>query len=63
MILDAGVFSPNRPAQSSQIRSNFKSEYARSLEPLLSVTGKLRGDASVNLPSGIFITKPELSNS
>ncbi|KAK3870734.1 hypothetical protein Pcinc_024067 [Petrolisthes cinctipes] len=49
----AHLSHPLRPGQSSQVRSNFKSEFARSLEPLLSVVGKARGDASAHtMPSG-----------
>ena len=48
-------FTPSsfpRPGQSSQVRSNFKSEFSRSLEPLLSVMGKGRGDPHAGVPSG-----------
>ena len=34
------------------MRSNFKSEFSRSLEPLLSVMGKGRGDPHAGMPSG-----------
>lgn len=48
-------FTPSsfpRPGQSSQVRSNFKSEFSRSLEPLLSVMSKGRGDPHAGVPSG-----------
>ncbi|KAK8744608.1 hypothetical protein OTU49_017391 [Cherax quadricarinatus] len=41
-----------RPAQSSQVRSSFKSEFSRSLEPLLSSVGKGRGGEPLTMPSG-----------
>ncbi|KAB7502126.1 hypothetical protein Anas_10588, partial [Armadillidium nasatum] len=41
-----------RPGQSSQIRTNYKSEFARALESLLSVSSKRRGDSTTTAPSG-----------
>ncbi|XP_064111901.1 RING finger protein 207-like isoform X1 [Macrobrachium nipponense] len=46
----AHLSHPLRPGQSSQVRSNFKSEFARSLEPFLSVVGK--GRDPLAMPSG-----------
>ncbi|XP_069172288.1 LOW QUALITY PROTEIN: uncharacterized protein [Procambarus clarkii] len=48
----AHLSHPLRPGQSSQVRSSFKSEFSRSLEPLLSSVGKGRAGEPLTMPSG-----------